>query len=57
MATGDTASDPFSRPWPNEGEEGSITPGNKTAKILARAPQPGSDIVKEHGRTGGRDAQ
>src|SRR5487761_1611248 len=25
MATGDTASDPFSRPWPNEGEEGSLT--------------------------------
>src|SRR5260221_7174815 len=25
MATGDTASDPSPRPWPNEGEEGSLT--------------------------------
>ena len=25
MATGDTASDAFSRPWAHEGEEGSLT--------------------------------
>ena len=40
MATGDTASDPSPRPWPNEGEEGSLTfKGDST--ILARPQRPG----------------
>ena len=40
MATGDTASDPFSRPWPNEGEEGSLT-FNKDTTIVTRPRQAG----------------
>ncbi len=56
MATGDTASDPSPRPWPNEGEEGSLT--SKRGRQNPGPPQrPGSSIVKEHGRASGRDAQ
>ena len=36
MATGDTASDPSPRPWPNDGGEGSLTFQRGTPKILAR---------------------
>ena len=57
MATGDTASDPFSRSGQNEGEEGSLT-FNADTTILTR-PQAGreEDIVEEHGRAPGQDAQ
>jgi len=57
MATGDTASDPSSRSAQKRGEEGSLT-FNKDTTILTR-PQAGreGDIVEEHGRAPGRDAQ
>ena len=57
MATGDTASDPFSRSAPTRGEEGSLTFNGDTT-ILTR-PQAGrkGDIVEEHGRAPSRDAQ
>src|SRR5260221_3724916 len=55
MATGDTASDPSPRPWPNEGEEGSLTSNKGTEKSWPARNGQGSGIAKEHGRRPGRD--
>lgn len=50
MTTGDTASDPFPRPWPDdEGEEGSLAV-NGNSKVVAASSKPGSDIVKNTAR-------
>src|SRR5258706_5483733 len=57
MATGDTASDPSPRPWPNEGEEGSLTSNKGTEKSWPARNGQGSSIAKEHGRRPGRDGQ
>src|SRR5713101_1130069 len=57
MATGDTASDPSPRPWPNEGEKGSLTSNKGTEKSWPARNGQGSSIAKEHGRRPGRDGQ
>src|SRR5258708_12889845 len=57
MATGDTASDPSPRPWPNEGEEGSLTFQRGTPRSWPARAQQGSNIAKEHSQSHGKDAQ
>ncbi len=55
---GDTAApDPSSQSVAKRGEEGSSLSLHADSKILAAQQQPGGDIVKEHGRTPGTDAQ
>ena len=57
MATGDTASDPFSRSGQNEGEEGSLTFNGDTTILTGHQAGRKGDIVEEHGRAPSRDAQ
>ena len=55
MATGDTASDPFSRSAQNEARRDPSRQRDNT--ILARPRAARSHIVKQHGRTPRKDAQ
>src|SRR6266487_2481552 len=57
MATGDTASDPSPRPWPNDGGEGSRTFKRGRPRSWPGRAQTGSNIAKEHSRRPGKDAQ
>jgi hypothetical protein len=56
MATGDTASDPFSRSGAKRGEEGSLT-FKGTARSWPARSSHAANIAKEHGRAPGQDAQ